>query len=220
MKLSLSHFALACVMLSGIPSAAQQGAVSGRLEAGRIAFQYAGRVTIDFSTGNGTVYGYVTQFAGVPAASLFNGSPSETTAILTFQADISIQPVAGNGPLGPNSFAVLPSLVTPGTFRLYYNQSPNRQWTDPKTFATGTLVGTFSREGEQFTLIGSIATNTTSAALESSSPFTLGGVTVHLRQLLRNGVTNITTANVTPLPGSTPVVAIFAFAGYALAIGN
>jgi hypothetical protein len=135
-----------------------------------------------------SVYGYVTQFAGVPAA----------TAILTFQADISVQPVAGNGALGPNRYAVLPSQVTPGKFRLYYNQSPNRQWTDPKTFAT----------------------NTTSAALDSSSRFTPGGVEVHLRQLLRNGVTNISTVNVTLIPGRTQVLAGFAFAGYALAIGN
>jgi hypothetical protein len=220
MNLSAGRLALVCVMLSGIPATAQQVEGGGRLGGGRIAFQYTGRVSIDFTTGNGTVYGYVTQFAGVPTASLFHGSPSESTALLTFQADISVQPIAGNGALGPNSFAVLPSSVAPGAFRLYFSESPGRQWSDPKSFATGTLVGTFRRDGEQFVLIGSIATNTTSAELESSAPFNVNGVEVHLRRLVRNGVTNITTANVAPLPGSTQAVPIFAFAGYALAIGN
>lgn len=38
--------------------------------------------------------------------------------------------------------------------------------------------------------------------------------------MVRQGITNISTANAAALPGSTPVAPIFAFAGYALAIGN
>lgn len=108
----------------------------------------------------------------------------------------------------------------PGAFRFYHNASPSRRWADPASFATGTLVGTFRREGEQFALIGPIATNSASAALESATPFLVGGVEVNLRRMLRNGVTNLTTANVAPLPGSTPIAPIFAFAGYGLAISE
>jgi hypothetical protein len=219
MNLLTRRCAFASLLLA-LPAAAQSGSGSRRLGAGQIAYQYVGRVNIDFTKGTGTVFGYVTQFAGLPAASLFNGTPGESTALLTFHAEIAIQPLPGNGDLGPNTFAVLPVSVVPGPFRFYFNTNPTRSWNNPAAFASGTLVGDFLREGEQFSLIGPIGTNTASAVLESSVPFTIGSVEVNFRRLLRNGVTNITTGNNAPVPGSTPVSPIFAFAGYALAIGD
>lgn len=211
---------LGVAMLLTYPALAQPGNGQLRLGGGRIAYQYVGRVTIDFTKGTGTVFGYVTQFVGLGSASLFNGTPGESTALLTFQAEIAIQPLPGNGELGANSFAVLPISVLPGQFRFYYNSNPNRRWSDPSSFASGTLVATFLREGEQFALIGPVGSNTASATFESSTPFKIDGVEVNFRRLLRNGVTNITSGNNTPVPGSTPAVPIFAFAGYALAIGD
>lgn len=211
---------LGSAILLGSSAAAQSGNGNVRLGGGRIAYQYVGRITIDFTKGSGAVFGYVTQFAGLPSASLFNGTPGESTALLTFHAEIAIQPLPGNGELGPNAFAVLPISVVPARFHFYFTSSPNHRWSDPASFASGTLVGTFLREGEQFALIGPIGTNTASTTLESSTPFTIGSVDVNFRRLLRNGVTNITSGNNTPLPGSTPVIPIFAFAGYALAIGD
>ena len=191
-----------------------------RLGGGQIAFQYVGRVTLDFLRGTGTVYGYVTQLAGVPSSALFKGSPGEATALVTFRADVSFQPLPGNGEMGPNQFAVFPGLVAPGPFKLYLTENPSRTWTDPAGFSSGATIAEFTRADEMFTLFGSIGLNTASASLASSTAINLNGISWNARRIIPRGITNITTANGTPLPGSTPVSPAFAFAGYALAIGR
>ncbi len=219
MQISLIRF-LFCALLIALPAAAQPGNRGMRLAGGRIAYQYTGRIALDFTKGTGVVTGYFTQFAGLPTEALFNGTPSESTAFLTFRADINFLPLPGNGALGPNNFAVLPTLVAPGPFKVYFTANPSHSWNDAASFATGNLIGTFAREGEQFSLIGPIGLNTASAALESSAPFTLGGAERSLRRIVPRGVTNITTGNNVPLSGSTPTAPIFAFADYALTIGD
>ena len=189
--------------------------------AGRIAFQYTGRVSLNFLTGSGVVYGHLTLLDGLPAGtSLFQGAPSEATALLTFRANIQFQPLPPNGDLGGGNFAVMPILVTPGDFSVYYTSNPKHDWSNPDTFSSGQPVATFARQVEQFSVLGAISINSASAELRSSAPFPMGGRYFNLRSLVPNGVTNITTGPNAPLPGSTQTSPIFAFAGYALAIGN
>jgi hypothetical protein len=189
--------------------------------AGRIAYHYVGRVSLNFLNGTGIVYGYLTDLAGVTtAASLFHGTPGETTALLTFRANINFQPLPGNGPIGNGQFAVTPTLVTPGDFQIYFTPSPAHDWTDPSTFSSGQVVATLARGLEQFSVLATFSSNAGSAALQSSAPFPLNGHNMNLRDLFPNGVTNITTGPAIPLLGSTPTAPIFAFAGYALAIGD
>jgi hypothetical protein len=189
--------------------------------AGRIAYHYVGRVSLNFLNGTGIVYGYLTDLAGVTtAASLFHGTPGENTALLTFRANINFQPLPGNGPIGNGQFAVTPTLVTPGDFQIYFTPSPAHDWTDPNTFSSGQVVATLARGLEQFSVLATFSSNAGSAALQSSAPFSLNGHNMNLRDLFPSGVTNITTAPAIPLPGSTPTAPIFAFAGYALTIGD
>lgn len=191
-----------------------------RFQGGQVVYQYTGRVSLDFIKGTGVVYGYLTQFAGLPAASLFTGTPSEATARLTFRADITFRPLPGNGDLGPNSVSVLPILVEPGDFKLFLATGGTHAWADPATFSNGTQIANFARASEQFAIIGPVGVNTASAALKNSTTFTIDGDSFNFRRLAPKGVTNVTTGNNAPLPGSTPVTPTFAFAGYALAIGN
>ena len=186
-----------------------------------IAYHYVGRVSLNFLTGTGTVYGYLTDLAGIPsAAPLFQGAPSEATAFLTFRADISFQALPGNGPIGGGQFAVTPILVTPGNFRIYFTPAPAHDWNNPDTFSSGQVAATLARAPELFAVLGSSSINAGSAALQSSSTFPLNGLPTNLRDVFPNGVTNITTGPTIALPGSTPTAPIFAFAGYSLVIGN
>ena len=189
--------------------------------AGRIAYHYVGRVSLNFLNGTGIVYGYLTDLAGVTsAASLFQGTPGETTALLTFRANINFQPLPGNGPIGNGQFAVTPVLVTPGNFQIYFTPSQSHDWTDPNTFSSGQVIATLARGLEQFSVLATFSSNAGSAALKSSTPFSLDGRRINLRDIFPNGVTNITTGPAIGLPGSTPTAPIFAFAGYALTIGD
>lgn len=217
---SVLTIAAALLAVPGQAAADDHGSDRGGA-GGRIAFQYVGRVSLNFLTGTGVVYGYLTVLDGLPTGtSLFYGTPSEATAFLTFRANIKFQTLPPNGDLGGGNFAVTPILVSPGDFQVYFTSTPKHDWTDPNTFSSGQSVGTFSREVEQFTAMGAISINAASADLRSSAPFVLGGRSFSLRNIVPNGVTNITTGPNAPLPGSTPTAPIFALAGYALAIGN
>jgi len=186
----------------------------GRVPAGSIAYQYTGRV--NFATG--TVYGYFTQIAGIPYTSLFKGTPSEATAMITFRADISSIPLPGNGDLGGGNFAVIPFVVAPGDFQVFFDSNPNHNWSAPDTFSKGptlTTIATFSRTIDQQSLIGPIAINAASATLKSSSSITLNLHPFDLGKLVPDGVTNVTTGYNAPVATAT-----FAFAGYGLAAGK
>ena len=133
--------------------------------AGRIAYHYVGRVSLNFLNGTGIVYGYLTDLAGVTsAASLFQGTPGETTALLTFRANINFQPLPGNGPIGNGQFAVTPVLVTPGNFQIYFTPSQSHDWTDPNTFSSGQVIATLARGLEQFSVLATFSSNAGSAA--------------------------------------------------------
>jgi hypothetical protein len=188
--------------------------------AGRIAYHYVGRVSLNFLTGTGIVYGYLTDLAGTSATDLFHGLTGETTALLTFRANISFQLLPGNGPIGNGQFAVTPTLVAPGDFQIYFTPSPVHDWANPDTFSSGQVIATLARELEQFSVLATYSLNAGSAVLQSSAPFPLNGHNMNLRDIFPNGVTNITTGPAIPLPGSTPTAPIFAFAGYALTIGD
>jgi hypothetical protein len=185
-----------------------------------IAYDYIGRVSLDFIHRTGIVYGYVTHVDGMPTASLFRGAPGENTALLTFRANITFQFLPNNGDFPDGTSAVSSVLVDPGSIQYYFTPNPNHNWQDPNSFSNGLVVATLARDTEQFSILGSVAVNAASASLTASLPFPLGGKLVSFRDLLRNGVTNVTSGPNTPLPGSTQTAPIFAFAGYGLAIGE
>jgi hypothetical protein len=226
MKNNTTRFSILAIAaaLAAFPAtlAAEDNPSDHSAAGGRIAYQYVGRASLNFVTGTGVIYGYFTHLNGVPAGvSLFRGTPGETNALLTFRANITFQPLPGNGDIGGGLFAVTPILVTPGDFQVYSTAIPNHVWNDPSSFSNGQVIATFAREPEQFSVLGAIAINAASATLRSSARFSLDGQTnLNLRDIVPNGVTDITTGPTVALPGSTPTAPIFAFAGYALTIGN
>jgi len=187
---------------------------SGHVPAGSIAYQYTGRANL----ATGTIYGYFTQIAGVPFSALFNGTPSESTAKFTFRADVSFVPLPGNGDLGGGQFSVIPFVVAPGVFSVFFDPNPSHNWANADTFSKGptiSTIATFSRTVDQQTLIGPIAINAASATLKSSSSIMLDMRPFDLGRLLPAGVTNITTAYNAPV-----AVGTFALGGYGLATGK
>src|SRR3954447_10953427 len=198
----LLAWGLAAVALAQYPARAHDE--DGKVAAGQVAYHYVGRVSLNFQTGRGVVFGYLTTLHGLPGgAALFNGIPSESTAYFTFRADVSFQPLMPNGDLGGGAAAIVPVLIAPGEFKMYFSANPSRTWSDPQGFSNGRLIANLSRELEQLALIGPISTNTATALLESSPRFVFNGREVDLGRIIANGVTNVTTGNNAPLPGST-----------------
>ena len=104
----------------------------------RTVWQYVGRIYVNLSTGKAVYAGYVVHLNGI-SASLFNGAPSEATAFFTFSTDVlSLTSMPSNGDLALY-------LVSPGTFNVYYNPSPDGDWSNPSTFSSGQLFATFTR---------------------------------------------------------------------------
>jgi len=225
MSLDRRHFAKIAITTAVTAMPAHVGAEEqerNKSLGGRVVFQYVGRASLNLIEGTGVIYGYLSALTGIKSSALlFDGLPGETTALLTFRADITFQATAGNGDLGNNSFAVTPILIAPGPFYIYFARSANHDWANPDTFSIGQRVATFQREWEQMAISGPITINAASAQLHSSDSFCLHErENLNFRDLAPNGLTNITTGSTTTLPGSTPVSPIFAFAGYAMNIGR
>ena len=223
MNLPISrHILMAAALAATLqPAALLADGADAQKDAGGIPYHYVGRVKLNFLDSTGVVYGYITALSGVKTfAPLFNGAPSEATAYLTFRADIKFQPLPGNGPLGPGQFAANPIMVEAGTWSIYVTHNPAHQWDDPDTFSNGQTVAVLDRALEQFSVYPTFSINAGAAVVESSTPFTLGGRTINLRDLMPRGVVNITSGSPIPLAGSTQVSPIFGFAGYSLAAGR
>ena len=208
-------------ILGGSPAAMRAGEKDSDKGGGGIAYHYVGRVKLNFADSTGIVYGYMTAVSGVKStASLFNGTPSEATAYLTFRANIKFMALPGNGPLGPGQFAVTPILNEAGTWSIYFTANPAHNWDNPDTFSNGQAVATFERPVEQFSIYPTFSINAGAAILESSAHFTLAGQKINLRELTPHGFVDITSGSPVPLTGSTATAPIFAFSGYSLVSGR
>ncbi len=121
-----------------MPNAAQK---TQQTPTGRIVWQHVGRVFVNPNTGQFVYVGYLVHIDPVDG-SLFNGSPSESTAYFTFSTDL-----AQLTPLPNNNDAVL-DLVSAGTFSVYYNTTPGADWSDPASFSTRKTDCHLSQERE------------------------------------------------------------------------
>jgi hypothetical protein len=182
-----------------------------------IVFHYGGRVKLNFLDSSGIVYGYVTALSGVLSSSLlFRGRPGETTAYLTFRANIKFESLPGNGLISPGQYAVTPFLVQPGAWSIYFTANPAHNWDDPDTFSNGQIIAALQRPVEQFSIYPAFSINAGSANLQSSTPFTIGGRAINLREIAPRGLVNVTSGPLIPLSGSTTTSPIFALSGYSL----
>jgi hypothetical protein len=205
-----SLFAVLTILLSGTFTASQ---AQERTPASQVVWQHVGRVYLNPDTGKAVYAGYVVHINGI-STSLFNGAPSEATAFFTFSTDVlQLTPLPNNGD-------VALSLVSAGTFSVYYNTSPNGDWSNLSTFSSGQLIATFARKESLFPQIGPISFHSLSETLVSSQSFTFAGQTLNFNRIAPHGITFAQFFSTTPLDGIAGYPVAFAAAGTTIAVGG
>lgn len=176
-------------------------------------WQHVGRAYLDPSTGKAVYVGYLVHIYGV-TSSLFNGPPSESTAYFTFSTDvIGLTPMPNNGNMAL-------SLVSAGTFNVYYNSNPNGDWNNPATFASGKLVATFRRTESLFPVLGAVGVHNLSESLQSSQSFYFNGQAMNFNRIAPHGITFGQFVDMTPLAGIANYPVALAVVGTTTAIGS
>jgi hypothetical protein len=193
-----------------------------------VACYFVGRAFLN-TNGQGEVVGYFTNINGIPDA-LFNGDPSEQTAFFTFRSDVfSLTPLPTNGDLGLD-------LVSAGAFNVYYNPTPNGNWSKPDTFSNGQIfpgqpIARFMRPETLVLQIlqtdsatpppfESITQHALTGTLLSSQSFVFNGQRYDLGALMPGGITLYETASNTGVPGVTGFPIGQAYAGHGLAVAG
>ena len=199
--------AIAVAVGPSLPSQAQEGTKS---PAGSILWHFVGRISVNVVNGTADIYGYFTTIAGIPG-SLFDGPPSETTALFTFRAQGSTQPLPTNGNVGI-------TLIDPGDISVYFSPAPNHNWSDPDSFSNGQLVATFARAKAAQVQVGPVIEEAHTATLVSSRDFNVNQVTLGFADLAPHGVTDKALGSSQPLPSSVFPLLRFPFAGYGIAV--
>jgi hypothetical protein len=183
------------------------------IPAAEVVWQHVGRVYLNPDTGKAIWAGYVVHLNGINSP-LFNGAPSESTAYFTFSTDIlQLTPMPNNGDMAL-------SLVSAGTFSIYYNARPNGDWSDPATFSSGRLIATFSRKESLFPEIGPIGFHALSERLLSSQSFAFDDKTLNFNRIVPNGITFSQFFSTTPLTGIKDYPIALAGTGSTIAVGG
>jgi len=201
--------AIAVALGPSLPSQAQEGP---RSPAGSIFWHFVGRISVNVVDGTADIYGYFTTILGIPG-SLFDGPPSETTALFTFRAQGSTQPLPNNGDVGI-------ALIEPGDICVYFSAVPNHNWADPDSFSNGQLVATFARAKAAQVQVGPVIEEAHTATLVSSRDFNVNQVTLDFASLAPHGVTDNALGSAQPLSSSVFPRLTFPFAGYGFVVAG
>jgi hypothetical protein len=181
--------------------------------AGRIVWHHVGRVFVNPTTGKFVYVGYLVNIDPIDG-SLFNGSPSESTAYFTFSTD-----VAQLTPL-PNNNDVTLDFVSAGTFSVYYNATPGADWSDPASFSRGKRIAIFHRKESLFSQLEAVSFHSLSETLILSSNFEFSDRTYNFNRIAPNGITFAQFFSTTPQAGAGDYAASFAGAGSVFAVGT
>ena len=151
---------------------------------GEVAWHFIGR--IDQDALKFTAYGFLTQVDGLEAGDLFttDGDRTEDNAVFSvvMESEESSRSKLNN----------VTVVDVTGTASIYLNESPDRTFGDPATFATGTKIGTATVTGQNILNIDpenrdkGVAAASAELRQTSATRFTLGGSE---RQLGREGLT-------------------------------
>jgi hypothetical protein len=180
---------------------------------GRIVWQHVGRVFVNPANGKFVYVGYLVHLDPIDT-SLFNGSPSESTAYFTFSTDVAqLKPI-------PNNADVALDLVSAGTFSVYYNAIPSADWSNPASFSSGKLIATFHRKESLFPQVGPVSFHSLSETLVSSSRFTFDGKTYNFDRIAPHGITFAQFFSTSPQTGVGDYSIAFAGAGTVFAVGE
>src|SRR5690242_7806286 len=183
------------------------------LRAGQNPWLGQARGFINPAAGTAQVAGYFAFLEGVRG--LFSsGSPGEATAFLTFRSDtLSLSPPIANGP------DVSATMISPGTFTVYFNSTPGGNFASLDSFSSGKPIATFLRSTGMITsVVGSTGTATFSAKLISSQDFVFQGQTLNFGKLVPNGVTIVITTSPNFVAGTAafPIAQPFTFSAVAM----
>lgn len=204
-------FSLLAIVPDNLVSLVSEAPAQDSIPATEVVWQHVGRIYLNPDTGKAIWAGYVVHLHGVNS-SLFNGAPSEATAYFTFSTDIlQLTPMTNNGDMAL-------SLVSAGTFSVYYNATPNGDWNDPATFSSGKLIATFSRKESLFSEIGPLAFHSLSESLLSSQTFTFDDQTLNFNRITPNGITFSQFFSTNPLNGTTAYPIAFTGTGATMAV--
>lgn len=162
--------------------AAAQDATAA-IDVGAIAAQVAGRIVIGLD-GTLEVFQYFLFVDGL-GSDLYSGTPSERTAHFTLRTDRLRPILAQNGDVTHVGFQ---PAASEGLYRIYFDPSPQRDFTRPETFASGVQVGTFRSRRTQATMVsGSHVLVTGTADVADAVDFTFRGKTLNIGSLIKAG---------------------------------
>jgi len=199
-----------------------------------VACYFVGSVFLNSPVnGQGEVVAYFTNINGIPGP-LFRGGlsvTSEKTAFFTLRSDVfSITSLPLNGD-------VAPALVSVGKFNIYYNPTPNGDWSDPDTFSggqpflTSQSVASFMRP-ESLALqilqtdavipppFESTTQHVLTGTLLSHQSFVFKRQPFDLGTLMPGAITVYETVSHTGVPGVSGFPIGLAYAGHCLAAGS
>ena len=174
-----------------------------------------GRIYFD-NKGNAEVAGYFSDINGIGASdSLFNGTPSETTAFFTFHTTVSISSLPNNGD-------ITPLLGSAGLYDIYYNPTPKGDWSNPGSFASGQLIAHFSRP--ELLLIQfdsfSFSQHTVTETLLYSQDFVFKGHRHNFKELTPGGITLTNFISNTPVSPAVGFAFVVPYAGNGVAVAS
>ena len=183
--------------------------------ASRVAWHLVGRTLLDPATGRGQVLGYFTYIEGIPGP-MFAGAPGESTAFFTLRSEpFSVQTF-------PNGDIVI-GLLSPGTFRLYLDTTPDQDFVNPESFSDGQTLATLNRLPAQLSFVGPVFVDKFSTQILSARNFIWQDQKLNISRLTPNGVTLSVTGSTAFLPSGVidfPVSASFGASGVAIERGR
>lgn len=207
----------AALITFSAPASVADDKGANRVPAGAVAFHFLGRFSVFPPPAGPQLLGYIAFLENVEGP-FFDGTPGVETAHFTLTFTGGPPPV----PLSPGSNMNV-NLLPPGaTFDVYFDDTPDQDWSDPASFSDGELVATFLESALLASSVNEpdgsgVAYNLFSSKLIYSKRFDFHGRKVSFRKLMRNGVTVNNFGSRTPVsfvPFTT------AFSGSAVAIGG
>jgi len=195
-----------------------------RVPAGAVAFHFVARISFpEFMPPE--LVGYMAFIEGVPGPFFSETNavgdmtpPGETTAFFTLRLTSAPPPIF----LSPGSNVAV-TLTPPGaTFDVFFDETPNQDWTVPDSFSDGELIASFEESGFMSTSItepggSGVSYNLFSSDLIFSKRFSFNGERIDFKKLIRNGVTTNNFGSSTPVSFDPFTLA---FTGSAVAIGG
>ncbi len=152
------------------------------LPAGSVGAQIVGRIIMDANL-TGELIGVFPVIAGIP--NVFTAERNEASAFFTCRSTKFRVELTRNG-----SVFHLRTVPVEGDrilLNLYYDRTPNQDYSKPETFSDGQAIGSWRWHSSNGTLSQPLASLTGGVDYISSSDFTHQGQTLNLRTLAENG---------------------------------